>query len=375
MKARTAIVISVIACLWCSSLRAADYSDARERNAAKIEHLKRTSALIERLEKGKLDQFAQELTAEDFDALLYSQEPALGPVVLNYCLFRFGKDLKQHSDDPESFRKAMEYLEAIRFRPCAEPFALAIGKMSWKDDKGAIPAICAVLKSIAFNYDSTNKRGKILSQLLDDYSQNVYYIDGPGQALKVMGDESTVIALVDILEQTGNQGVKHNKSHVLTVIINIMKPTYRRALARLVETIRNASDPHAYSAMEITLPYESLAVDTALIAKATNKQAATVVRGDAIRTIGLRKLARYRDLIESIGREEKDLHQAVAQALKDIGGQGSLPLLASYLDDPEYVRIYAAEAIGIITDQSFGANDSGVAAAAEWWKEQSNKPE
>lgn len=65
----------------------------------------------------------------------------------------------------------------------------------------------------------------------------------------------------------------------------------------------------------------------------------------------------------------------MAQALKDIGGQSSLPLLASYLDDPEMVRVYAAEAMGTIIDEPWHADAKGVVAAVEWWNTHSEKSE
>jgi len=374
MKPVYAIAIAASTVLCCSSLLGADFSGARERTEAKIEHLKRTAALLERLEQEGPDEVAKALTEEDLDALLYSKEPALGQAVLNYCLSRFGQDLQAHAKDPESFRKAMEYLEAVRYRPSAEPFAHAVGKMTWKDDHAAIPPVCDVLKSIVFWREDGDSRGEIISQLLEDYSQNVHYIDGPAQALEAMGDEGTVIALVDIMEQTGDKDLKHRKSQVLTVIGNMMKPSYGQALARLGKTIRDASGQNAHYAMEIAAPFSSRDVDDALVVTATNRKAPVWTRGDAVRAIGKRKLARYRELIESIGREE-DLHQAVAQALKDIGGPSSLPLLASYLDEPEMVRIYAAEAIGTILDKPWGADAKGVAAAMEWWKKRSEKSE
>jgi len=375
MKQIHAIILAASTCLCCSSLRGADLSGARERTETKIGHLKQTVALLERLEQKGPDDLAKTLTGEDFDALLYSKEPTFGQTVLSYCSFRFGEDLRKHANDPESFRNAMAYLEAIHYRPCAEPFAQAIGKMKWKSDHGAILPVCSVLKSIVFWWEDEDSRGKILSQLLDDYTKNVHYMDGPAKALEAMGDEDALLALIDIMERTQHRDLKHRKSQVLTVISNMMKPSYGKALARLGNTIRDASGKNACYAMEIAQPFPSRDIDDALVVTAKNKKAPGWTRGDAIRTIGKRKLARYRELIETIGREESNLHQAVAQALKDIGGQSSLPLLASYLNDPEMVRIYAAEAIGTIIDEPWRADTKGVTAATEWWKKQSEKSE
>jgi len=375
MMKQTYMAIIGVSVLLCTSGGRADYiAGARERTEIKIQHLKRTVTLLERLEKDGPQKLAKSLTKKDFESLLYSKEPALGEAVLSYCLVNFGSDLRYHSKDPASFRQAMKYLEAIRYRPCAEPFAQAIGKMKWKSDCGAILPVCSVLKSIVFWGEDANSRNKILSQLLDDFAANVHYMDGPAKALEAMGAENTVIALIDIMERTRDKSLKYRKSQVLTVINDMMKPSYSKALARLGKTIRDASYQNACYAMEIAAPFTSCDVDDALVATATNKKASVCTRGDAIRTIGKRKLARYRELIESIGYEEKYIHQAVAQALKDIGGQSSLLLLASYLDDPEMVRIYAAEAIGVIIDRPFGADAKGVAAAREWWKKNSEKP-
>jgi hypothetical protein len=368
----TPIVLGLV--LWATNGRADYLQDARERTQAKIGHLERTVALLQRLEKDGPHDLAGNLGKEDLEALLYSKDPALGEAVLSYCKLRFGDDLRGHSADPDAFSGAMQYLEAIRYRPCAEPFARAVGKMQWEPDQGAILPVCSVLKSIIFWGEWEDPRAAILSQLVRDYEEDVYYLDGPAYALEAMGDESTVLALIDIMERIQDKGLRYRKSSVLTVIAEMMKPSYSKALARLAEVIRGASDENAPYAMEIAEPFASSDVDDALVATAANKQAPIGVRGEAVRTIGERKIARARDLIEEIGREEH-LHQAVAQALKHIGGQSSLPLLASYLEDPEMVRIYAAESIGVITGKPFGPDAQGVAAALEWWKEHSQGSE
>jgi hypothetical protein len=337
-------------------------------------------ALFDRLEGGGTDEVARELTKDDLEALLYAKEPALGGLVMTYCTLRFGSDLRGHKTDPDSFRQAMEYLAAIRYGPCAEPFAKAVSTMDWDTDHQAIIPICTVLKSIVLWEDDCGPKGKgsrgaILDGLLEAYEGHVDYLGGAAHALQAMGGEDTVLALIDIMLRTPDREIRNRKSQVLTVIHKMLQPGYQRAIARLAEVIRREHGQNAYYAMELATPFESDAVDRALVAAATNEENDLSTRGDAIRAIGKRKIARLRYLVESVGRAAPHLHQPVAQALKDIGGRSSLPLLATFLDDHEAIRIYAAEAMGVISGQPFSPDSEGVEAARRWWQEQIRKSE
>ena len=376
MKPRSLPILMLSLPVWAWDAWGNPFATSRASTEAKIAHLNRTIALLDHLEETGADEVAGELTKEDLEALSYAKEPALGGVVLAYCTLRFGPDLRGHKSDPDSFRQAMEYLEAIRFRPCAEPFVQAVRAMDWNTDHQAIMPICAVLKSILF-LDVRGPRAcrEMIDGLLKTYEGYVYYSGGAAWALQALGSEDTVLSLIDIMLRTRDWGPRNRKSHVLTVIRRMLRPDYQKAIARLVEVIQTEPGQNASYAMSLVTPFENDAVDRALVAAATNDANGLSTRGDAIRAIGKRKIARLRDLIESLGRTNPHLHQPVAQALKYIGGSSSLPLLATFLDDHEAIRTHAAEAMGVISEQPFAADSQGVDAARRWWQQETTKSE
>jgi hypothetical protein len=311
------------------------------------------------------------LTREDIEALTYAEEPVFARAVLRYCFLKFGDDLANYRNDLDGFFAAMKYLETVPNYGNPEALARAVGKMKWNPDYQAIMPICRVIGAIRWlDYPSD-----LLDILLEDFVRNVHYCDGPAKAIEALGGEEAAVKLIDIMEQTRDRGLGYRKSDVLTVIINVSKPEYSEAIRKLAVLIEKGDSENTSRAIEIAKRYPHDIVDTALLKTAANEDAYIGARGDAIRAIGERKLARARDLVETIGVENPHLHQAVAQALKHIGGKSSLPLLASFLDAQEAVSIYAAESIGVITGKQFEANMKGVEKSREWWKEYSRTSE
>lgn len=231
-------------------------------------------------------------------------------------------------------------------------------------DYQAIMPIVRVLKATCETDDPA-----VLPILLDGYRGNIHYIDGPAKALEAVGGKKAAAELVRIMERTRNRRLGWRKSDVLSAIIKVNRPEYAEAMKELKRIIETGSGQNRYYAMSIAYRYPDKSLDALFLRVAEDDGATWTDRRDALEAIGKRKMLAARPRVEALGRKHRELAQGIVFALRQIGAESSLPLLASFLNDPTYVRIHAAEAMGVITGNKWEATEDGVRAAKRWWQE------
>ncbi len=344
--------------------------DTRE----KLDRTERAAALAALVKEQGAAAAAGRLTPADIEALWCRNAPEVtakpdpgdaqvAPAVWAYCLKRFRQDLSGYRADSRTFRFALEYLGAVKYRPPLETIARAMTRMTWKKDYSGIYSTRRYLR-----YCCAKDDPEALAVLLPAYLNNAARDSGTGCALSDIGGLKTIAALLELLKappETGRQPAGLDIYRMLWQFKAWDLPEPRAELQRM-----DAAGQGKGYALVLLAERPDPERDRRLLTLALDETAPLCVRDRAIRLIGRRKMKHAREPLETLGRGPH-LHAAIAQAMRFIGTRESVPTIASYLNDDDkeapLEATYALREILHMGDLIY--NPESVEKARRWWAE------